>query len=118
MFSLTSIKCDTCDTFSFTAFSLICFVTSSPFKYTLSCSFSVLNSIFIFCNNSFIFSVSSSSIFSFNIFNVTHLYIAPVSMFINPSFAPTSFVIVPFPLPAGPSIATTNDIFIPYLSFY
>ena len=50
--------------------------------------------------------------------SVTHLYIAPVSIFTSPNSFDISFVIVPFPVPAGPSIATINDIFIPPLFLF
>ena len=100
--------CETCDTFEFTGSSLIVLVTSTPSNIILS----EFNSIFIFFMAFFIDSVSSKSIFSFNNFNVTHLYMAPVSRYTRLSFLANSDVTVPFPVPDGPSIATIKDIFL------
>ena len=111
--SLTSFILDTCDTNSDTSLLLIFSVTSSPFKSTTCLLFSLFNSICIFSSISFILSNSSNFTPLLIMSNVTHLYVAPVSIFTSLNFFDKISVTVPFPVPAGPSIATINDIFSP-----
>ena len=67
-------------------------------------------SIFIVSDIFIILSFSFIETFWLIISNVTHLYVAPVSILISPKSFAINFVIVPFPVPAGPSIATIKLI--------
>ena len=102
MLYLTSGIDEICETNAVTSLDRISPVTSFPCKNTLSTSPSGMIFISMFLAISIRPSLSFTATFLLIESSTTHLYVIPVSIFINPNFFATFLVTVPLPLPAGP----------------